>query len=319
MKVVRPGVTRVREELEALAGTPVVQVIDRRDDDPREGLLSSALTPVLRSDHRVLCVLNRLGRSKLLACVACGELARCERCDAAVEQPDADLHCRRCGAHRPVLCLHCGATRFKNVRAGVTRVREELEALVGEPVSELTASSGRDAPAERVVIGTEAVLQRIDRADVVVLLDLDQELLAPRYRAAEQALTLVARAARVVASATPRVGGRAGGRLVLQTRTPHHEVVQAAVHADPSLVAEAEANRRRLLQLPPTTALAEISGPAAPAYLDALGHPPGVQVAEVADGRWLLRAPDHATLCDALAATRRPAGRVRVAVDPLRV
>ena len=38
-----------------------------------------------------------------------------------------------------------------------------------------------------------------------------------------------------------------------------------------------------------------------------------------ADGRWLLRASDHTTLCDALAATVRPPGRVRIEVDPLRV
>ena len=37
------------------------------------------------------------------------------------------------------------------------------------------------------------------------------------------------------------------------------------------------------------------------------------------DGRWLLRAADHQTLCAALAATPRPSGRVRIEVDPLRV
>ncbi len=35
---------------------------------------------------RVVCVLNAPGRARLLACLACGELARCERCRAAVEQ-----------------------------------------------------------------------------------------------------------------------------------------------------------------------------------------------------------------------------------------
>ncbi|MEZ5168309.1 MAG: hypothetical protein R2695_18215 [Acidimicrobiales bacterium] len=38
-----------------------------------------------------------------------------------------------------------------------------------------------------MLIGTEAVLHRIDRADVVAFLEFDQELLAPRQRAAEQA------------------------------------------------------------------------------------------------------------------------------------
>ena len=34
------------------------------------------------------------------------------------------------------------------------------------------------------------------------------------------------------------------------------------------------------------------------------------------DDRWLVRAPDHATLCDGLASVRRPAERLRVEVDP---
>jgi primosomal protein N' (replication factor Y) (superfamily II helicase) len=37
-----------------------------------------------------------------------------------------------------------------------------------------------------------------------------------------------------------------------------------------------------------------------------------------ANDRWLLRAPDHKVLCDALAATPRPPGRLRIEVDPLR-
>jgi primosomal protein N' (replication factor Y) len=301
------------------AGWPAVEVVDRREEDPRRaGLLSPALTRVLRSDQRVLCVLNRTGRAKLLACSACGELARCDRCEAAVEQPEEQLHCRRCGATRPAVCLHCGATRFKNARAGVTRVRDDLAALIGEPVAELTAASDPAEPSTRVVVGTEAVLHRIGRADVVAFLDLDQELLAPRYRAAEHAFALLARGARVTAASGRSAGPRAAGRLLLQTRSPEHEVVRAAVHADPEIVAEAERARRELLRFPPCTAMAEVSGAAAPAFIEGFDPPPGVEVAEVVPGRWLLRAPDHQVLCDALAEARRPPGRLRIEVDPLR-
>ncbi len=301
------------------AGWPPVEVVDRRDEDPRRaGLFSEALVRLLRSDRRVLCVLNRTGRAKLLACGACGELARCARCEAAVQQPDEALHCARCGATRPPVCLVCGASRFKNARAGVSRVREELEALVGEPVTELTATSDPATPLSRVVVGTEAVLQRIDRADAVAFLDLDQELLAPRYRAVEQALALIARAARVTAASGP-AHGRAAGHLLLQTRSPDHEVVRAVVQADVAPVAAAELARRELLRFPPCSALAEVSGAAAPPFIEGFGQPVDVEVAEVATGRWLLRAADHLHLCDALAATRRPPGRLRVEVDPLRV
>ena len=116
-----------------------------------------------------------------------------------------------------------------------------------------------------MVVGTEATLHQVDRADVVAFLDIDQELLAPRYRAAEQAMSLVSRAAGLL-------GGKdGGGRLVLQTFVPRHEVVQAALHGDPTRVASVEHDRRELLRFPPVTAMAEVSGPAAPAFVGALG------------------------------------------------
>lgn len=321
-----PVVTPARAD--ERSGWPVTQVVDRRGDDPRMGLLSAELVEVMRrAQGRVVCVLNRTGRARLLACAACGEIAACERCTAALAQPNPEvLACPRCEYQRPVLCASCGAMKLKTLRRGVSRVREELEALLGEPVGELTGiSAGRrarkDLPApdgvddadRRVVVGTEAALHQVGEAEVVALLDLDQELLAPRYRAVEQAMGLVVRAAR-------SVGGRAaGGRMVLQTRLADHEVVQAALHADPTKVSTAEAERRELLRFPPAAALAEVSGTAAGAFVDSLGNPLGVEVMGPSSKRWLLRATDHHALCDALAATPRPAGRIRVSVDPLRV
>ena len=297
------------------AGWPVVDVVDRRDEDPANaGLYSPLLVARLRGRGRVVCVLNRTGRARLLVCAACGELARCERCGASTSQTDPGvLQCRQCGLERPVICLVCHATRMKNLRAGVSRAREGLEALAGEPVVEVSAkTAGSDLAAARVYVGTEAVLHQVHDASVVAFLDLDQELVAPRYRAAEQALALVARAARLL-------GGRAdGGRLVLQTRLPHHEVVTAALHADPGRVAAADRRRRQALGDPPFTATATVSGAASEAFMDAFDPPPGADVLGPRDGAWLLRAPDHRALCDALAATPRPAGRLRIAVDPLR-
>jgi primosomal protein N' (replication factor Y) len=308
----RPSTTEER------AGWPVIDVIDRRRDDiGRSGLYSDRLVARLRERERgqAVCVLNRKGRSRLLACVACGAIARCDRCGAAVVLPEPGrLVCPRCSQERPQVCASCGGTAMKNLRLGVSRVREELEALLGEPVAEITGSGPAGPAAARVVVGTEAVLhQTAGPVGVVAFLDLDQELLAPRYRAGEQAMALLARAARLL-------GGRAtGGRLVVQTRTPSHPVVQAALHADPDRWADDERARRQELGYPPYSALAAVSGAAAPAFVDNLGHPLGIEILGPADGRWLLRAADHGTLCDALAATARPPGRMRLEVDPLRV
>jgi primosomal protein N' (replication factor Y) len=264
-------------------------------------------------------VLNRKGRSVLLACGACGELARCERCEGAVQQVDdgggAVLRCRRCAASRPTVCARCGATTMKNLRVGVTRAREELEALLRRPVVEVTGATARTDLADAACyVGTEAVLHQVRGVDVVAFLELDQELLAPRYRAAEEAFGLIVRAARLV--------GRRdrGGRVVLQTRLAEHEVVQAAVRADPDLVRAAEAQRREVLGWPPAVAMAAVSGESARAYIDAVrAAGADVEVLGPAGDRWLLRATTHATLCDALAAVPRPPGRLRIEVDPLRV
>ena len=292
-------------------GWPVVDVVDRRHDDPgRSGLYSARLVDLLRAGGRVLCVLNRKGRARLLACHACGELARCEHCGGALVQSEpGTLTCPRDDRSRPTVCASCGGTKMKLLRVGVNRAAEELAALANTQVIEVTGETGALADA-RVYVGTEAVLHQVHHADVVAFLDFDQELLAPRYRAAEEALGLLARASRILG------GRRRHGRLVLQTRLPEHEVVQAALHADPYRVAAVELERRRILGYPPATAMATLSGAVAEQYVEGLE---GIDVLGPRDGTWLLRAPDHDTLLAALAAAPRPSGRMRLDVDPLRV
>jgi primosomal protein N' (replication factor Y) len=289
-----------------------------------------------------VCVLNRKGRARLLACVACGELARCERCGATVAQEETGvLACPQCAASRPAVCLACHGSRFRAVKPGVTKVRDDLAALL--PRASVVAVEGATVDASAldaelrgadVLIGTEAALHRAatmvggsvrPRPGLVAFLEFDQELLAPRARAAEQALWLLVRASRLVGPRAER------GEVLVQTRLTDHEVVRAAATSDPVLVAEAEAARRRVLGYPPFGGLAEVSGdPAAvAAACDALREltvaASGVGVlGPIADGkRALVRAPTMGGLCDALAgpgvAAARTLGRLRVDVDPRRV
>lgn len=314
----RAGRVLAPSRAEERAGWPVLETIDRRREPPTQGLYSARVVEAVRAAEagaRVVCVLNRKGRARLLACGACGELARCETCGGPVGQDGEELTCRRCGTTRPPVCAVCGAGRLKVVRIGVSRAREELELLAGQPVAEVTGDRpAGDVPDAAVLVGTEAVLHRVAGARVVAFLDFDQELLAPRYRAAEAALALLARAARLV-------GGRdRGGRLLVQTRLPTHEALDAVLHADPGRTAVVESARRAALRLPPEVALARLSGEGAGAFVSGL-RGLGVELsgpAGRAGDRWLVRAPDHRTLCDALAAVPRPPERLRVEVDPLR-
>jgi primosomal protein N' (replication factor Y) len=154
-------------------------------------------------------------------------------------------------------------------------------------------------------------------------LEFDQELLATRYRAAEQALWLLVRAGRVVG------GRRDGGSVLVQTRVPEHEVIAAARSADPEIVADAERARRRVLGFPPFGGLAELSGApdaveAACASLRAAARLRVLGPTVVGgSARALVQAPSPEDLCDALGevdlAPARLRGRLRVDVDPLRV
>ncbi len=298
-------------------GWPRIDVIDRAEEDPaRQGIVSDRLVSLLRSTDRVVLVLNRTGRAKLLACVACGALCRCEHCDAALALPsDASaLVCQRCERTRPPLCGSCGAGKLKNVRVGVTRAREEIEALALRPVGEMTATSPDPHDSVRVIVGTEAALHRIGAADAVVFLDFDGELLAPRYRAAEEAMHLLVLAARLT-------GGKGDdGRIFIQTRQPDHPVVRAAVLGDPSRVLEGQLVLRDLLGFPPTKAVAAVSGAGADAVAEAVRSlEPSIRVEGPVGGPYLLKAPTQAMLCGVLAKVERPTERVRVEVDPLRI
>lgn len=294
------------------SGWAVLDVVDRRSDDPREGLWSPRLVDLVRRSERVVCVLNRKGRARLLVCRSCREVSRCERCGAASVEEGEGLGCTRCGLLRPRVCQHDGGSALSALRVGVTRAAEELAKLAGRPVAEVTGTTP-ELPATDVLIGTEAVLHRVDRADSVCFIELDQELLAPRVGAADQALALLARAARLVG---PRSGG---GRVLVQTRLPRHPAVIAALHGDPAALADAERHVRQALAFPPFAAVARVSGAAAGTFIASLSEHAAVTVGEPADGRWLVRAGSHEALCDALAATPRPPGRVRVEVDPPRL
>jgi primosomal protein N' (replication factor Y) len=293
-------------------GWPLVRVADRRREDPvRAGLFSPQLVRLVRSDKRVICVLNRKGRAKMLACASCGELVRSEDGEHLMSEVDGVLRSDATGEERPLVCALCTGTSLKRIRLGVTRASEELAALAGERVADVSADSEAAADrSARLVVGTEAALHHAGPTDAVVFLDLDQELLAPRYRAGEQAMGLIARAARLVG---------AEGELLLQTRTPEHRVVRAAVRSNPAGFASEEQTIREAAGWPPYQAMAEVSGQAAADFVAPLLDRLDVDVlGPRADGRFLLRTATWDDLADLLATQPRPKGRLRVAVDPPR-
>lgn len=297
-----------------VAGWPRVDVADRRTSDPRDGVLSrmvvDAAHRALESDEpvAVVVILQRLGTGRLLACVKCGELARCALCDQAEEELDEELSCAERHERRARFCRHCGSTNLKRVRVGVTTLARDVSVQLAQPVTEITAGTQLGAPVARVVVGTEATWQRVRRCALVVFVDFDQYLLAPRASARRAAVVTVAKAGRLVGSRR-----EARGHVVLQTRRGEDGVVQSLVSADFDALIEDDVATAKLLALRPYGASAEVSGDGAEEFIAGLGEE-SVSVHPSPAG-YEVRAPDVATLTSALRRVERPTKRFRVAVD----
>ena len=300
---------------------PEVLIVDRNNDEQwSRSLISSELIAELRDkSRRAVCVLNSKGRARLTACGSCRNILRCEKCDAALNQTDkTTLDCPRCGESRPVICQVCGSSSCAVLKPGVARLREELEAAANRSVFEVTAATETVNERCNVFVGTEAVLHRVQNANTVVFLDIDSELLAPRYRANEIVATLVVHAARLVGRSTQ------SPRILLQTHTPDNAFLIGLKIGDLSQYFVSDEARRSLLKFPPFGSIAQVSGKGTKAFLDSLNESlefsAVVQTMNKDTENGLIRAENWQQLSDVLLSAKRPAkSRLTFHVDPPRV
>lgn len=308
--------TLVPSKSASRAAWPNVTVVDLRTQET-PGLLTESIVDVIRGEGPIAVILNRKGRSRMLACARCGALAACEACGGSLAETDdgAGLVCHRDNTTRPKVCSECNGTHLKHLRPGISRLAEDLAVLAKREVIEVSADSApADLTSNGLFIGTEAILYRLERAQAVVFLDFDQELAMPRYRAAEDAYALLALAARLVG---PRADG---GRIFIQTRRPTDVVVQAAAQGDPGSVASAQRDVRQVFRQPPYSAWAVVSGAGASEFIEDAQARSGADSAvqfRRQDDRWRVSAATHEALLDVLNNTDRPAERIRIEIDPL--
>jgi len=300
-------------EVKSNEGWPQVVIADLTDVPVAGSLATSELLQRIRhSGHTVLCVLNTKGRARLLACRQCRAISRCPHCQSALSTTDGDeLFCGVCNQKQEAICGECGRTSFLVLRAGISRLREQLSKSASAPVVEVDAKTSFDDLSDHngIFIGTEALLHRVNRADVVVLLDFDTEMLAPRVTASRDAIALFIRAARVV--------GR-NGVIVLQTRHVQHLLIRAleTLTNDSSLLDEWEKqdlDTRKMLNLPPFSSLARVEGEMTSDISFA-----NASVAQISDGSYLIRTQSKEDLRQLMTQLKESSVRVRVDMSPVR-
>lgn len=230
---------------------PEVRIVDMRGSGAS---LSRTLLDVCRESvkkgERVGVIANRLGYATTVSCSRCGAIQVCPGCDIplALHEYTRLLVCGRCGFQKRYAggCEECGSDRMSPTGLAVERVREEISREMGVPAGLLTAGDHdlKDAP---VVVGTPHSILDTEW-DTVLIPDTDASLMGSGMSAVSRAFRLLYRAAEV-----------ARERLVIQTRSPEHYALQAAVRGDYPAFAAAEFPRLRAMGYPPYAHLAALT------------------------------------------------------------
>jgi primosomal protein N' (replication factor Y) len=258
---------------------PPVEVLDMRGlHHPLHPRTRLALADVRRTGGKAIVLLNRRGWSNFLSCRSCGRVWSCPNCEVALvlhRAPTPHLSyvaCHHCG-HRetvPERCGTCGSGALARHGAGTQRLEHELTEALGDsgafPIWRLDADvvAGRDRAAAALrefgeapmglLLGTQMVAKGHDFPDVTlaVVLDADQTLRFPDFRAEERTFALVTQLA-------GRAGrGDAGGSVLVQTLAPNARAIRYAAHHDADGFLGGELERRRVLDYPPFGSLIRI-------------------------------------------------------------
>jgi primosomal protein N' (replication factor Y) len=274
------------------ASLPAVAAIDMRLTPPERGHflappLIAAVRDTLARGEQAMLFLNRRGYAPLTLCRHCGHRMQCPNCTAWLVEHRVrrSLLCHHCGHTIPLPeeCPACGAAQsLTPVGPGVERITEEAAALFPDARRLVMASDtmpGPDAAAAAshaianrevdLIIGTQIVAKgwHFPHLTLVGVVDADLGLAGGDLRAAERTVQLL-----------HQVAGRAGraeapGRVLLQTFSPEHPVMQALLEGDLAAFMAREAAQRRPGHWPPYGRLAAliVSADAAPA-VDALAR-----------------------------------------------
>lgn len=249
---------------------PRVEVVDMRAE-LRAGHRSIfsrpliwAMEDALEAREQVILFLNRRGSASFVQCRDCGHVPRCRSCAVSLTYHSTEdrLVCHYCRRQRPVpsRCPQCGGPRIRMMGLGTERVEREVRERFPRARTlrwDRDVTRGRGAHESvlarflaheaDVLIGTQMVAKGLDLplVTLVGVISADIALHFPDFRAGERTFQLLEQVA-------GRAGrGPRGGRVIIQTYSPHHYAVEAALGHDYHALYQREVEFRRRLGYPP--------------------------------------------------------------------
>ncbi|MFT5524576.1 MAG: primosomal protein N' (replication factor Y) [Pirellulaceae bacterium] len=257
---------------------PDVMPLDLREEFRNKGSrgaisrpLHQAMVQTLSEDGQVILLLNRRGFSTSIQCPACGFVVKCPNCDIALthhREGDKAL-CHYCD-HKIVAPKNCPDCRFEGIQysgLGTQRLESEVKEnfpgyvclrmdsdTMRRPGSHERALNQFRKGEAHILVGTQMIAKGLDFPNVTLVgvVNADTALHFPDFRAAERTFQLVTQ----VAGRTGR--GHRGGRVLVQTFSPEHPALQAAMQHDYIQFAELELPTRAQFGYPPYGAMVRL-------------------------------------------------------------
>jgi len=250
---------------------PHIEICDlrtERKEEKMKGPFSSQLlqriSETLQRRQQVIIFQNRRGYSSFVQCNSCGWVPGCVNCDISLtyHKYSQDLRCHYCGHAEtvPTVCPNCRSTYIRTRGFGTEQVEEELAVHFPSAVvqrMDMDTTRGKHAYTRiitdfeehriDILVGTQMVTKGLDfdHVGLVGILNADQLLNYPDFRAFERAYQLMA-----------QVSGRAGrkgrrGLVVIQTSEPTHFIIEQVVKNDYEAMFETELLQRKQYRYPP--------------------------------------------------------------------
>ncbi|MEQ8790238.1 MAG: primosomal protein N' [Pirellulaceae bacterium] len=230
--------------------------------------LHQAINESLREGGQVILLLNRRGFSTSIQCPACGHVVKCPDCDIALthhrEGDKAVCHFCDFEITAPPVCPECDFVGIRYSGLGTQRLEAEIRGrfpnvpclrmdsdTMQKPGSHEEALAQFREGKVKILLGTQMIAKGLDFPDVTLVgvINADTALHFPDFRAAERTFGLVTQ----VAGRTGR--SEKGGRVLVQTFSPEHPALQAAMKHDYLLFARQELPLREQYGYPPYTSM----------------------------------------------------------------
>lgn len=234
-------------------------------------LLIEKMNTALQCGEQVILFQNRRGFAPLISCKSCDWIPKCRDCDVSLtyHKSKHSLSCHYCGKtyQIPKECPACGGIEFTDKGFGTEKIEEQISEIFPEiKTGRLdqdtvhTKNSHEQIITDfekgntKILIGTQMISKGLDfdKVSVVGILNADNIMNFPDFRAHERAFQLMA-----------QVSGRAGrrkeqGTVILQTSHPENPVIQSVVENDYETMYRQQTEERLLFHYPPYYRLIEI-------------------------------------------------------------